>query len=251
MDTAADMAWLPGGTFRMGSERFYPEEAPVREVEVDGFWIDRHPVTVREFQAFVRETGHRDGGRARADAGGIPGRGPRLLVAGSLVFQPPPGPVPLDDHHRWWGYVPGADWRHPTAPRRPSARAPPPGDPRGLGGRGRVRRLGRQGTAHRGRMGVRRARRHGRRAVRLGRRGEARRAADGQPLAGHVPAPQQRRRRLGGHLSGGDVPRKRLRPLRRDRQRLGVDRRDLFSGGAGGERSCCAPPASRASSPGA
>ena len=39
------MAWVPGGSFRMGSEDFYPEERPVRRVEVDGFWIDLHPVT--------------------------------------------------------------------------------------------------------------------------------------------------------------------------------------------------------------
>ena len=33
------MVWLPDGTFRMGSDRFYPEEAPVHRVTVDGFWI--------------------------------------------------------------------------------------------------------------------------------------------------------------------------------------------------------------------
>ena len=53
-----NMVELPGGTFRMGSERFYPEERPVREVSVDGFWIDRHPVTVAEFRRFVKATGH-------------------------------------------------------------------------------------------------------------------------------------------------------------------------------------------------
>src|SRR3954454_9309089 len=52
------MAHVPGGTFAMGCERFYPEEAPVRRVTVDGFWIDRHPVTVREFRRFVAETGY-------------------------------------------------------------------------------------------------------------------------------------------------------------------------------------------------
>ena len=25
-------------------------------------------------------------------------------------------PVPLDNHYRWWRYVPGADWRHPEGP---------------------------------------------------------------------------------------------------------------------------------------
>ena len=40
-----DMRVDPGGEFLMGSEDFYPEERPVRRVEVDGFWIDEHPVT--------------------------------------------------------------------------------------------------------------------------------------------------------------------------------------------------------------
>src|SRR5689334_23558730 len=52
------MAALPGGTFRMGSEDFYPEERPVREVAVAPFAIDRHAVTVAEFRRFVSETGY-------------------------------------------------------------------------------------------------------------------------------------------------------------------------------------------------
>ena len=119
MEPAADMAWLPGGTFRMGSERFYPEEAPVREVEVDAFWIDRHPVTVREFHAFVRETGYRTVAELTRHEEEYPDADPALLVAGSLVFKRPRGPVPLDDHRRWWSYLPGADWRHPEGPAAP------------------------------------------------------------------------------------------------------------------------------------
>ena len=38
-----DMVWISGGTFRMGSDRHYPEEAPAHQVTVDGFWIDRTP----------------------------------------------------------------------------------------------------------------------------------------------------------------------------------------------------------------
>ena len=48
-----DMAWVPGGKFLMGSEDFYPEERPARHVEVDGFWMDDHQVTVAEFRRFV------------------------------------------------------------------------------------------------------------------------------------------------------------------------------------------------------
>ena len=53
-----DIVWIPGGTFRMGSDHHYPEEAPVHRVTVDGFWIDRTPVTNRQFRQFVRATGH-------------------------------------------------------------------------------------------------------------------------------------------------------------------------------------------------
>ena len=50
------MRWIPGRTFAMGSEDFYPEERPVHHVSVDGFWMDEHPVTAAEFRRFVRET---------------------------------------------------------------------------------------------------------------------------------------------------------------------------------------------------
>jgi formylglycine-generating enzyme required for sulfatase activity len=52
------MIWIPGGTFLMGSDRHYPEEAPAHRVTVDGFWIDRTPVTNRKFREFVNATGY-------------------------------------------------------------------------------------------------------------------------------------------------------------------------------------------------
>jgi formylglycine-generating enzyme required for sulfatase activity len=54
-----DMVWFPGRTFRSGSNQHYPEEAPVHRVTVDGFWIDRAPVTSRQFKSFVKATGHK------------------------------------------------------------------------------------------------------------------------------------------------------------------------------------------------
>src|SRR5580765_658518 len=54
----SDMVWIPGGTFRMGSDHHYPEEAPAHRVAVDGFWIDRTPVTNVQFREFVQATGH-------------------------------------------------------------------------------------------------------------------------------------------------------------------------------------------------
>jgi len=44
---------IAGGTFRMGSDRHYPEESPVHEVVVGPFKVDVHPVTNDQFAVFV------------------------------------------------------------------------------------------------------------------------------------------------------------------------------------------------------
>jgi formylglycine-generating enzyme len=113
---ASVMVEIPGGRFRMGAEQFYPEETPVREVEVDGFAIDRTPVTVREFARFVEETGYVTLSERAPDPADYPEADPSLLVAGSAVFHPTARPVSLDDPSQWWAYVPGASWRHPWGP---------------------------------------------------------------------------------------------------------------------------------------
>jgi formylglycine-generating enzyme len=53
-----DMIWIPGGTFRTGSDRHYPEEGPGHVVTVGAFLMDRHPLTNREFKQFVKATRH-------------------------------------------------------------------------------------------------------------------------------------------------------------------------------------------------
>jgi formylglycine-generating enzyme len=110
------MVELPGGTFRMGDGRFYPEEAPVRDVSVDGFWIDAHPVTVAEFRRFVKATGYVTSAEVPPTAADYPDADPDLLVPGSLVFRKTDGPVDLRDYSNWWAWTPGADWRHPEGP---------------------------------------------------------------------------------------------------------------------------------------
>jgi len=111
------MVWIGGDTFRMGSDRHYPEEAPVHRVTVDGFWMDRTPVTNRQFRAFVRATGHVTFAETRPDPKDYPGALPHMLYAGSLVFRPPDRPVDLRLWGEWWALVKGADWRHPYGPK--------------------------------------------------------------------------------------------------------------------------------------
>jgi sulfatase modifying factor 1 len=110
------MVWVEGGEFSMGSEDFYPEEGPVRQTEVVGFWIDPHPVTAGEFRRFVRETGYATLAERPLDPAAYPDADPDLLVPGSLVFRKTSGPVPLNDVRSWWEYVPGAFWKKPGGP---------------------------------------------------------------------------------------------------------------------------------------
>ncbi len=120
------MRWIPGGEFTMGSEEpgARANERPAHRVRLDGFWIDETEVTNAQFRAFVAATGYRTTAENPPDVRAIlkqvpPGTPPPAkeeLVPGSVVFTPTRGPVPLDDHSRWWRWQPGADWRHPEGP---------------------------------------------------------------------------------------------------------------------------------------
>jgi formylglycine-generating enzyme required for sulfatase activity len=112
-----DMVRIPGGTFRMGSDDHYPEEAPVHRVTVDGFWLDRTPVTNRQFKRFVKATGHLTTAETPPDPKDYPGALPHMLYAGSLVFVHPPSTFDLRDWSQWWTFMKGADWRHPYGPK--------------------------------------------------------------------------------------------------------------------------------------
>jgi formylglycine-generating enzyme len=112
----ANIVWVPGGTFLMGSDAFYPEEGPAHPVMVDGFWMDEHPVTNDEFARFVNATDYITVAERAPNPANYPDADPALLVPGSLVFHRPPQRVSLHDHRSWWAYVPGACWRHPEGP---------------------------------------------------------------------------------------------------------------------------------------
>ena len=110
------MIWIPDGTFRMGSDKHYPEEAPAHRVTVDGFWMDRYPVTNRQFRKFVKATGHVTVAEIVPDPKDYPGMLPHMVYAGSLMFLPPNHPVDLRDFSQWWTFAKGAQWRHPYGP---------------------------------------------------------------------------------------------------------------------------------------
>jgi sulfatase modifying factor 1 len=111
-----DMVWIPAGSFQMGSEDFYPEERPVHEVSIDGFWMDRHVVTNEQFARFVAETGYVTVAERPLNPADYPGAPPENLVPGALVFRKTRGPVDLNDYTHWWTWTPEASWRRPFGP---------------------------------------------------------------------------------------------------------------------------------------
>ncbi|WP_120076557.1 formylglycine-generating enzyme family protein [Aurantiacibacter odishensis] len=119
---------LEGGTFAMGQAEVYAEEGPVRQTTVDGFWIDPHEVTNRQFAAFVEATDYVTLAEKPVDPAAfgvseeqIP---PELLLPGSAVFTPPERPS--NRYSDWWKYVPGANWKRPYGPGGPEAQPDEP-----------------------------------------------------------------------------------------------------------------------------
>ena len=109
----AELVELPGGSFRMGSVGFYPEEAPIHTATVVPFAIERHPVTNAAFAEFVADTGYVTIAERPLDPALYPGVAEADLLPGALVFRPTPGPVNLHDWRQWWDWAPGAHWRRP------------------------------------------------------------------------------------------------------------------------------------------
>ena len=110
------MAWIPGGTFAMGSDDEKPDERPIHQVTVAGFWMDKTEVTNRQFAEFVNGTKYVTVAEQKPDPLDFPGVPADKLVPGAVVFDPPPGNVPLNNHRAWWVWRQGADWQHPTWP---------------------------------------------------------------------------------------------------------------------------------------
>ena len=120
------MVYIPGGEFSMGSldptemfcggDKPMDDARPLHRVYLDGFFMDATEVTNEEFSSFVQATGYVTVAERKPTLEEFPGVPQEKLVAGSVVFAPPPRPVPLDDHYQWWAYVAGANWRQPDGP---------------------------------------------------------------------------------------------------------------------------------------
>jgi sulfatase modifying factor 1 len=107
------MVWVPGGTYWMGCDDCgMSDTGPVHLVKVDGFWMDRTPVTNAQFAAFVKATGYVTVAEKAPDPKDFPNAPREALVAGSAVFVAPAS-ASLDNPMSWWRYVPGASWRQP------------------------------------------------------------------------------------------------------------------------------------------
>ena len=121
------MVWIPGGEFSMGAQdppemdmvgmQATRDSRPIHRVYVDGFFMDKTDVTNAQFAEFVKATGYITVAEKTPTAEDFPGAPPENLYAGGVVFSPPNHAVALNDHFRWWSYVKGANWRHPTGPK--------------------------------------------------------------------------------------------------------------------------------------
>ncbi len=122
----AGMVYIPGGTFSMGSinplgmteggHEAMGDAQPVHRVYLDPYYMDAAEVTNAQFASFVQAAGYMTVAEKTPSKEEFPDADPASLVAGSIVFTPPAGKVPLDDYTRWWTYKSGASWRHPEGP---------------------------------------------------------------------------------------------------------------------------------------
>lgn len=125
-DTPEGMIWVDGGEFTMGTDdpNSFPNERPAHLVRLDGFWVDRTPVTNAQFAEFIDATGYVTTAERPVDwdemkktlPPGTPKPPAEKLLPGSLVFTPPEGRVPLHNMGAWWSWTTGANWRHPEGP---------------------------------------------------------------------------------------------------------------------------------------
>jgi len=98
----ADLVPIPAGAVQIGDNAGAPDERPPFQFSSPAFLMDRTPVTVAQFAAFVRDTGYKTDAE-RDGSGGV-----------------------LDEREGSWIAIKGANWRHPRGPKTPAAKADHP-----------------------------------------------------------------------------------------------------------------------------
>ncbi len=127
-DAPEGMVWVPAGDFMMGSPTAassgHPDEGPLHEVRLDGFWMDETEVTNRQFKEFVDATGFVTTAEKPPVISGFK-PGSEMADAQILPEFNKPGSIccredikagefnPEFGAYSWMTYVAGADWRHP------------------------------------------------------------------------------------------------------------------------------------------
>ena len=106
------MVWVSTGQFEMGANRF-SDTQPVENMSDTGFWMDTHEVTNAQFSLFVEATGYQTLAERNLDPGKYPTVSLDRLVPGSLVFRPEQVKLNPSEPQKWWGFLAGANWRHP------------------------------------------------------------------------------------------------------------------------------------------
>lgn len=109
-----DMICLSGGSFMMGGEgkEIWPAdgESPVREIDLNPFWVDACAVTNRQFAEFVKVSGY---------VTEVEGFGWSFVHHSQLSKQER---RTLESFRvsglEWWYRVNGSDWRHPFGPKK-------------------------------------------------------------------------------------------------------------------------------------
>lgn len=112
----AEMVWIPAGKFIMGGvgSEVPPDELPLHDVKIDGFWIDRTLVTNEEFARFTGQTHYVTVAERPLTARTTPGLLPQFEgKSASLCFRPPKPGEAVTSAYQWWEPVVGANWRHP------------------------------------------------------------------------------------------------------------------------------------------
>ncbi len=217
------MVWIPGGTFIMGDSTLHDDEKPAHPVWVDGFWMDSTEVTNAQFEVRRRyriRHHRRTPAQARGHHGpaspGTPPPPKENLVAGSIVFRAPDSVSNMQDISQWWTWRKGADWRHPEGPDTTiDGKDNYPVVQVSYDDALAYAKWAGKRLPHRGRVGIRRPRWHGRRTLRLGR--QTYRPRERHPareyLAGHLPHHRHRQGPLQGPRPREILSCKWIRPL--------------------------------------